>query len=157
MWPDTVAERSGPTLAALATALCLALVPLVGASLVLPFGLAAAALLYRWQGESVAQEAREFHISLSPIRGAGVPEEPGILADLASGSAWQVLDGYFYTNHLLIERVFRSVRRQVHGHVRDTASKDVDVDELGARLRPENLGGSPERRSECARLGAVPL
>jgi amino acid efflux transporter len=41
-------------LAALATALCLALVPFVGVSLVLPFGLAAAALLYRrWELRSV--------------------------------------------------------------------------------------------------------
>jgi amino acid efflux transporter len=41
-------EGRGRLLAAIATALCLALVPFVGVSLLLPFALAIAALCYRW-------------------------------------------------------------------------------------------------------------
>jgi amino acid efflux transporter len=40
----------GRLLAAVATVLCVALLPFVGVSLALPFGVAAAALLYRWSG-----------------------------------------------------------------------------------------------------------
>src|SRR5687768_15297417 len=85
----------------------------------------------------------------------GLGQRRELAAEEPLEAVGQLLRHDLASDHLAVERIAFTVRRQVHMQMRNTIAEYIDIDELGPACRLQNPACLGNRRTKALRFGPV--